>query len=65
MISIEYSFFDTASNENEVKEIFNQVNKYQIDVISILPFYVKLIKNTVNNVKVAYRDWEKIGRAHV
>lgn len=53
MISIEYSFFDTASNENEVKEIFNQVNKYQIDVISILPFYVKLIKNIVNNVKVA------------
>ena len=53
MISIEYSYFDMASNENEVKENFNQANKYKIDVISVLPFYIKLIKNTIDNIKIA------------
>jgi deoxyribose-phosphate aldolase len=53
MIAIEFAYFDTASNENEVKEIFNQVGKYKINTISILPFYIKLIKGIIDNTTIA------------
>ncbi len=48
MISIEYSYFDIASNENEIKENFNKASKYNLSGISIFPYYIKLAKNIFN-----------------
>lgn len=45
MISIEYSYFDIASNENEVKENLTLANKYKLSGISIFPFHIKVAKN--------------------
>lgn len=48
MISIEYSYFDIASNENEVKENLVQANRYKISGISIFPYYIKIAKTIIN-----------------
>jgi deoxyribose-phosphate aldolase len=48
MILIEYSYFDIASNENEVKENLIEANKYKLSGISIFPYYIKIAKNILN-----------------
>lgn len=44
MISIEYAHFDIASNEQEIKNELNLINKYDISVVSVLPHYIKSAK---------------------
>ena len=46
---IEYGYYDIAANENEVKESIVAASKYQPDLISVFPHYLKLAKNNLNN----------------
>jgi deoxyribose-phosphate aldolase len=47
---IEYGYYDIAANENEVKEAITIAIKYQPDLISVFPHYLKTAKNTINNI---------------
>lgn len=54
MINIEYAYFDIAANEKEVKENLNIISKYQISVISVDVFNIKIAKNIFNdNTRIA------------
>jgi deoxyribose-phosphate aldolase len=46
---IEYSFYDTASNEAETKEALTKINKFHIDTLSVLPVNLKLAKNILQS----------------
>lgn len=49
---IEYSFYDTAANETETKEVLNQAIKFKIDNISVLPFNLKIGKVLTQNKSI-------------
>jgi deoxyribose-phosphate aldolase len=49
MLKLEYGYYDVASNENEVKNILSQIATYQIDNVSVFPYYVKLAKTVLQN----------------
>lgn len=44
---IEYGHYDLASNEVEVKDYVMQALKFQPNTVSVLPYYVKSVKNLV------------------
>lgn len=46
---IEYSNYDIASNESEFKDNIIAALKYKPDTISVLPSYIKLVKNIFNS----------------
>jgi deoxyribose-phosphate aldolase len=46
-MQIEYSYYDVASNDAEIKDTLSRVSKYPIQSISVLPPYVKLAKSIV------------------
>jgi len=48
-MQIEYSYYDLAANENEVKEHLKIAVTYPIYSISVLPYYVKLAKTIIGN----------------
>lgn len=41
---IEYAYYDLASNEAEVKEVVKQALTFQPHSISVLPYYLKIVK---------------------
>lgn len=49
MLKLEYGYYDIASNENEIKHILSQLATYQIDNISVFPYYTKLAKTVLQN----------------
>jgi len=46
-MNIEYANYDIASNENEFKENITEVLKYNPQVISVLPSFLKLAKSCI------------------
>lgn len=46
---LEYSYYDTVNNDNDIKQILTTVSKFKIDTISVLPPYVKLAKSIVSD----------------
>ena len=46
-MQIEYSYYDLASNETEVKENIKTAIKYPVYSISVLPFYLKTAKSII------------------
>lgn len=49
---IECGYYDIAANENEMKEFVIAAIKYQPELISVFPHYIKLVKNNSNNIPV-------------
>lgn len=49
MKHLEYGHYDVASNETEIKDLIIASAKYQPDLISVFPHYLKIAKNHVNN----------------
>jgi deoxyribose-phosphate aldolase len=53
-MKLEYSIYDISLNENELKENINQAIKYSIDILSVLPAYLKTTKSCVpDNIKIS------------
>jgi deoxyribose-phosphate aldolase len=53
-MKLEYSIYDTSLNENELKENINQAIKYSIDILSVLPIYLKTAKSCISdNIKIS------------
>lgn len=46
-MNTEYAYYDYASNENEVRTTILEALKYKLKLISVLPYYVKIIKPIV------------------
>ena len=46
---LEYGYYDTASNDSEVKDYVKQALKYQPNTISVLPSYLRCSKNIIKN----------------
>lgn len=46
---LEYGYYDFASNEIETKEAISKILKYNINTISVLPYYLKSIKPLLKN----------------
>jgi deoxyribose-phosphate aldolase len=49
MKQLEYGHYDIASNETEIKDLIAAATKYQPDIISVFPHYLKLAKNHIGN----------------
>lgn len=49
MINIEYSYFDVAANEKETKDHFTKISKYNISVVSLDVFNLKIAQNIFSN----------------
>lgn len=47
---LEYALYDIATNETEFKESVTQVLKYKIDVLSVLPLYLKIAKTLAGDL---------------
>ena len=43
-MKIEYAYYDTSSNDNELKEAIVACAKYPIDTLSVFPTYLKTVK---------------------
>lgn len=53
-MKLEYSLYDISLNDNEYKENITAALKYKVDVISVLPSYVKLVKLFIpDDVKIS------------
>lgn len=53
-MKLEYALHDISFNDTELKETISQAVKYNPDVISVLPPYLKAIKNLVpDSIKLA------------
>jgi deoxyribose-phosphate aldolase len=51
---LEYSYYDIASNDTEIQKNLTEALKHDIQTISVLPPYAKLIKSMVSNtIKVS------------
>jgi deoxyribose-phosphate aldolase len=51
---LEYSYYDTVNNDNDVKQILTDVSKFPVDSISILFPYIKLAKSIVpESIKIS------------
>jgi deoxyribose-phosphate aldolase len=51
---LEYSYYDTASNDTEIQKNLTEALKYNIQTISVLPPYVRLVKSMVaDTVKIS------------
>jgi deoxyribose-phosphate aldolase len=48
-MQIEYSYYDLASNEHETKENIKIASTFPIYSISVLPYYVKVAKNSIGD----------------
>jgi len=48
-MQIEYSYYDLSSNEQETKENIKLASTFPIYSISVLPYYIKLAKNTIGS----------------
>lgn len=48
-MNIEYGNYDIAQNENEFKENLIQALKYDINIVSVLPSFLKLAKTVVKD----------------
>lgn len=46
---IEFSLYDIATNESELKDSLTNLLKYNIDSLSVLPFYTKTVKNFIGS----------------
>lgn len=44
---IEYSYYDSSSNEIETKEIISKVIKYPVNTIAVLPTYLRSVKTII------------------
>jgi deoxyribose-phosphate aldolase len=53
-MQLEYCYYDTSSNEIELKENILQAIKYGVDSISIFPSYLKVAKSCIpENIKLS------------
>jgi deoxyribose-phosphate aldolase len=53
-MKLEYSIYDISLNDIEIKEIINKIIKYNLDLISVLPGYLKTIKPIIpEKIKVS------------
>jgi deoxyribose-phosphate aldolase len=51
---LEYSYYDTASNDTEIQKNLTEALKHNIQTISVLPPYVRLIKSmAADTIKVS------------
>jgi deoxyribose-phosphate aldolase len=46
-MKIEYAYYDTSSNDNELKEAIVACVKYPIDTLSVFPTYLKTVKSLI------------------
>jgi deoxyribose-phosphate aldolase len=46
-MKLEYSIYDISLSDLEIKEIINKIKIYHLDVLSVLPGYLKIIKSIV------------------
>ncbi len=49
---LEYGYYDVASNDLEVKENVSKAVAFSTDVVSVLPAYLRSIKNIIKNTDV-------------
>ena len=47
MCELEYAIYDLGANDSEVKKEINEIAHLKPDIISVLPFYVKGVKNLI------------------
>jgi deoxyribose-phosphate aldolase len=51
---LEYSYYDIANNDNDIKTTLINISKFNIDTLSILPPYIKLAKSVVpDHIKIS------------
>lgn len=48
-MQIEFSYYDLASNEHETKENIKLASTFPVYSISVLPYYIKLAKNSIGD----------------
>lgn len=48
-MKIEYAYYDTSSNDNELKEAIVACSKYSIDTLSVFPTYLKTVKALISD----------------
>lgn len=51
-MQLEYSYYDIASSDNEIRDNFAKAIKFPINSISVLPPYVKLAKSIVEDAAI-------------
>jgi deoxyribose-phosphate aldolase len=53
-MKLEYSLYDIALNDNEYKDNITEAIKYNIDVLSVLPSYLKVVKPIIpSGIKIS------------
>jgi len=51
-MQLEYSYYDMASNDIEIKDVLAKVLKFPINILSVLPPHVKLAKSLLKNTQI-------------